>query len=376
MHSLFPTSHGFVWGFGSNEYDQLSLHSGVQSQTTPILLPLQNILSVSVGYSHSLFLSSDQRVFASGSNANYQLGLTDSELHDRSLLSPTLISSLHNIIAISSGHSNSLFLDSNGHVFSCGENDFGQLGLNNTNDQQIPTMIQELENIIAIAAGLCHSICLDQDGKVWSFGSNEYGRLGLGHDARNRLKPEPILNIPPIHKISLSSSGSHTLLLDFDGYVWVFGSNSDFQLGFDDARYRYTPTKLLNLPRIMEISAGFSHSILLDENHDIWTFGFNNSGQSRTGAQRGFNDLIHRRIPTKIDHQMRIIEEIKAGAFTSFFLNDKGEVWGCGFNGGGRLGLGDITKILVPTKIEGMDDDVHLEKIPERQRIPSALSYI
>ena len=357
-HSLFPTSRGFVWGFGSTDCRQLCLDTDVQSQRTPIKLPIQNIISVSVGSSHSLFLSSDQRVYASGSHNKGQLGLTDSELHDLSLLSPTFISSLHDIIAISCGAFHSLFLDSNGHVFSCGLNSTGQLGLNNNTNQQIPTRIPELENIISIAAGYIHSVCLDKDGKVWAFGSNENGRLGLGPDKTIRLKPEPILNIPPIQKISLFSSGAHTLLLDFDGNVWVFGDNYFCQLGLNDKRDRNIPTKLLNLPKIIEISAGYSHSILLDENQEIWTFGYNNFGQL------GFDDVINRTIPTKIDHQMGIIDEIKAGVNTSFFRNDIGEVWGCGSNLAGRLGMGEIGEVLVPTKIGGMEGEgkIHLEK--------------
>ena len=39
-------------------------------------------------------------------------------------------------------------------VFSFGDNYYGQLGLNDTNNRLIPTLIPYLSNVIAIAAGI------------------------------------------------------------------------------------------------------------------------------------------------------------------------------------------------------------------------------
>lgn len=56
-----------------------------------------------------------------------------------------------------------------GLVFTCGQNDVGQLGLGTDIDQRSrPTAVKELNNIIDISAGGMHTLCIDRDGKVSS----------------------------------------------------------------------------------------------------------------------------------------------------------------------------------------------------------------
>jgi hypothetical protein len=69
---------------------------------------------------------------------------------------PTLIDALadSNIVAINAGNFHSLFLDEYGRVYSCGYNDFSELG--RTEDRTIPLQITEnigTSNIVAISAG-------------------------------------------------------------------------------------------------------------------------------------------------------------------------------------------------------------------------------
>ena len=282
-HTLILTSDCLVWGFGSNSFQKLLLPSDISSQTTPALLPIENIIAVSVGDSHSLFLDCDGSVFSAGVNSSCQLGLAFGEFANMKPQIPTLISSLHNIIAISTCASHSLFLDSNGNVFSCGRNSEGQLGLNHTQDTSIPTLIEDFENIVAISTGSSHSLCLDSDGKVWSFGSNKYGQLGLG-DNKNRLKPARIEDLPTIQKISTARRENYTMMLDHDGKVWVCGNNYFGRLGLGNQVNRNKPTQIKNLPNIIEINAG-CHSMMLDENGEVWTFGSNLFGELELNYQ-------------------------------------------------------------------------------------------
>ena len=67
-------------------------------------------------------------------------------------------------------------------LFSCGNNSFGQLGVNNTNDSSI--FIQVItpfsDRIIQISSGNSFSLLLTSKNQVWSWGDNNYGQLGLG----------------------------------------------------------------------------------------------------------------------------------------------------------------------------------------------------
>jgi len=103
-------------------------------------------------------------------------------------------SPLEHIIAISAGEGHSMALDVNGYVYCWGDNQYGQLGngrnepcsapvrviagMQNSEDPNLP-----LSNIVAISAGHWHSLAIDSDGVVWVWGKTKDGRLGLANMA-------------------------------------------------------------------------------------------------------------------------------------------------------------------------------------------------
>ncbi|MBK8366509.1 MAG: hypothetical protein IPL10_03555 [Bacteroidetes bacterium] len=76
-----------------------------------------------------------------------------------------------------------LALKSNGTVWACGNNEYGQIGLGNTNNVSAPVQIPGLSNIIAISAGPFHSLFLKSDSTVLACGINAEGQLGFGNPA-------------------------------------------------------------------------------------------------------------------------------------------------------------------------------------------------
>jgi alpha-tubulin suppressor-like RCC1 family protein len=75
-----------------------------------------------------------------------------------------------------------MLLDSTGIVYGCGLNTNGQLGQNNTTQLLVPTLIQYFVTnnikITNIACGAIHTIFLDSTSRVYSCGSNDNGQLG------------------------------------------------------------------------------------------------------------------------------------------------------------------------------------------------------
>ena len=118
--------------------------------------------------------------------------------------------SFSNISKISTGSHHSLFQNDKGEIFSCGYNGQGECGLGHFNESQItPSLILNLpSNIVHFVCGNFHNLFLDSEGNIFSVGNNAYGSLGLGHKTNQNILNK-IVNIPPIRTISCVGASSY-----------------------------------------------------------------------------------------------------------------------------------------------------------------------
>ena len=78
-------------------------------------------------------------------------------------------------------------LDKNGNVWAWGNNRYGQLGNGVFSaSSNVPVQVMKpgdvpLTGIISIDAGFFHSLAVDEEGNVWVWGANDFGQLGLGY---------------------------------------------------------------------------------------------------------------------------------------------------------------------------------------------------
>jgi alpha-tubulin suppressor-like RCC1 family protein len=181
-NTFFLDTSGKVYSCGYNNYVQAG-HPGYIDEHEPTLinsLSGEQIISVSASLVHTLFLNSDKQVYGCGQTI----------YSGASSRNPVLITSLSDkkIISVSAGGRHSIFLTEEGKVYSCGFADFIGRSTTTNNIDLIDDSIFTNKTIIAIIANYQHTLLLDWFGKVYSFGYNEYGHLGLG-DSESRNTP-------------------------------------------------------------------------------------------------------------------------------------------------------------------------------------------
>ena len=172
----------------------------------------------------------------------------------KSRIKPQKIS-FSNISTISAGNFHSLFRNDKGEIFSCGYNEYGECGLGHFNHPQIkPSFILNVPSNIVQFVCACHqSLFLDSEGNVYSVGNNDYGSLGLGHNINQNVLSK-IVNIP-IRTISCASASCY--LIDFDANLWAFGNNDFGQLGHGSTDKNINTPKIIStLKDIQQISHG------------------------------------------------------------------------------------------------------------------------
>src|SRR5690554_474858 len=274
-------------------------------------------------------------------NQSRQLG--DGTIISRS--TPKQVSGMFDVIKIAAGSNHSLFLKNDGSVWSTGRNDDGQLGDGTNVNKLTPTLVVGLSDIIDIAAGTSSSLFLKNDGNVWVTGYVIDGNI-----------PIQLSGISGV--IAMAVSWDHFIFLKNDGTVWTSGGNHYGQLGVGTTTYvpYHMPVKVIGISGVTKIAAGQYHSLFLKNDGSVWGCGDNHTGQMGDGTS-GYNN---KKLTAVQINGISDIVDITAGLGSSLFLNNQGEVWGCGYTGA-ILGSGTYADSYIPVQAIGLSEIVEIE---------------
>ena len=240
-----------------------------------------------------MFALLDDTVYSLGFNRKGALGLGHRK---ENLREPEMNLTLSGkqIIDIVSGYEHCIGLTAYGECYSWGLNQYGQLGIGNTEDQSIPQKIDEFfdKMIVQICCGAYHSIAVTSEGELFSWGHNTFAQLG-DETYNSRVRPTQVLIRG---KIVFASCGSnHTMALTAQGVAYVWGSNETGQMGrpkeSDFRPSRETamckkPQKITGFDglTITRALCGPYHSMVLTSDGSVFTFGDNRNGQIGNGT--------------------------------------------------------------------------------------------
>jgi alpha-tubulin suppressor-like RCC1 family protein len=278
---LIVTKDDKTYAFGINSFNRLGFgHNRVVNEIQIVReLCDQQIIDFANGLKHCIARNSSGKVYCWGCNEWGYLGIGSQDIGYHK---PILNQYLNNefVIDISCGAYHSLVLTNCGEVYAWGVNNWGQIGNGCNRDQLKPIKVKGFNNerVVMISCGYHHSMALTECGHVYSWGENDYGQLGNGNTVHSN-EPKFVAVIDKnecnvfIEKISCGSE--HSLLLSSDGFIYAFGYNGFGELGNQKKKNELSPHRIKIETKFIDISSHWNNfiSIALSQNGICYSWG-------------------------------------------------------------------------------------------------------
>ncbi len=115
--------------------------------------------------------------------------------------------------------------DTNGALYSMGENWHGKCGTANPNKRQSHFhQITFPKRVVDFATGREHCLALTEDGQCWGWGSNRHGQLGAGFPEKEDVDaPKPLREIDGLCPVQVCCGDRYSCVLISSGTVMEFG---------------------------------------------------------------------------------------------------------------------------------------------------------
>ncbi len=243
------------------------------------------------------------------------------------------------IKTVAAGGHHTIILREDGTLLVTGLNNYGQLGLGNTENKNKFTNITDITSIKNVSAGYYHTMIVKEDGTLLAAGYNSYGQLGLG-DLEVGANKTAFTNVTDITSVkNVYAGGAYTMILKEDGTLLAAGYNNNGQLGLGNTENKSTFTKVTGITgTIKTVAAGGAHAIMHKEDETLWAAGWNSYGQLGLGdAEAGIDKSTFTQIPGITG----AIKNIYAREQQSMIYKEDGTLLAAGYNNYGQLGLGN-----------------------------------
>ncbi|XP_067008518.1 probable E3 ubiquitin-protein ligase HERC4 isoform X2 [Anabrus simplex] len=348
----FDPNNMFCWGNTVN--GELGL-GGIEEEQ--ILSPRElqfskatEVEQVACGANHTVIITNEGKVYSCGNNDYGQLG------HNKARMKPELVDGLdaYIITGVCCGACHTVAVNAWGQVFSWGSDIYGQLGVGvGQNTQPLPKMVKSLAtcHVVQITAGHNHCLALTNNGQLYSWGCNAFGQLGLGTNTPVENRPRLISSLVGIPIALIACGGNHSFAVSKSGAVYGWGKNAFGQLGLNDNHNKVFPCQLKTLRsiRVKYISCGEDFSVFLTKDGGVFTCGAGMYGQLGHGSTT--NEYLPRKV---LELMGSTVTQITCGRrHTLAFVPSRGRVYSFGLGGAGQLGTRSPISASTPQVVLG-----------------------
>lgn len=356
--------------FGGNVSGQLG--TGTFSNVCGLqrLKPLPGgatIARIGLGFYHTVVLTApapphrpEQQLWTCGRNNAGQCGLGRLSLREHTLQRVEL-PWRSPVMQIACGAEHTCLLTSDGALFACGSDAFGQLGLGGSvpattehglhhSLRRVPVADDEL--LARVACGQHHTVVVSTTGVLLACGINLVGQCGHAPDLslpktgnpHASLRRLPLAAGAPAQDVACGKA--NTFALAADGSVWACGWNKFGQCGVGHRRdvFIMEPVQLVGAAAATHVSSGAVHTCIVTADGSLWACGYNGNGQmgDRPRPPGGWVpegappcDLRPQRIAAGIG----AVAAVAAGYEHTCIRTKDGALWACGKNNMGQCGI-------------------------------------
>ena len=265
--------------------------------------------AIAAGNEHTCAILDDSSVKCWGMNQRGQLGI-DSNINvgdgpgEMAQLTGINLGTGRTATAIASGDVHTCAVLDDGSVKCWGRNNYGQLGIGNTDDTgNASGEMAQLTGInlgtgrtaTATAAGDVHTCAVLDDGSVKCWGRNSYGQLGLGDtnsrgDGSNEMGDNlPVVDLGTGRTATAIAAGQyHTCALLDNASVKCWGFNFSGQLGIDSSNHMGDNSGEMAASPVVKLGTGhtataiaarYRHTCAILDDSSVKCWGENNRGQ-------------------------------------------------------------------------------------------------
>ena len=209
--------------------------------------------------------------------------------------------------------------------------------------QAIPALFNGGQRISSISAGQGYTLYVDVDGNAYASGSiamlSMYrGQFGVGNDVTQGSNIDrPITNVvvrngverPAPRFESVYAGRDHSAFIDRSGRVYTTGSNSEGKLCLGDDNGDKDVPHLVSLPSksvAVSVALGLEFTLILLDNGDVYGCGSNSVGEIGLGNTESVSE------PTLIGERLGRIKAISAGGDFGLYLTESGRAYSSGGN--------------------------------------------
>jgi alpha-tubulin suppressor-like RCC1 family protein len=331
---------GGLWTWGLNNHGQLG--NSTSGTGTDMSFPSQTIAGginwrqVSCGGSYTAAIKTDGTLWTCGYNMFGQIG--DSTLIDKS--SPVYITGgVTSWKQVACGNVHTAAIKTDGTLWTFGLNNHGQIGDGTLIDKSSPVYITGgITSWKQVACGSYTTAAIKTDGTLWTFGLNNHGQIGDGTSISTTVFKSTPVQVGSLTTWKQVSCGEvHTAAIKTAGTLWTWGYNFYGELGDGTLVDKSSPVQVGLLTNWKQVACGYFYTAAIKTDGTLWTFGLNNHGQIGDGTS--ISTAVFKSTPVQVG-LLTNWKQVACGYSHTAAIKTDGTLWSWGFNDTGQLGDG------------------------------------